>query len=76
MTPKQFRRRQIEKYRDMSGDERLLIGLQLHQLSCEIARDAIRARFPAASPSQIEEKLTQRLRLAYAHDRQGEYARD
>lgn len=65
MTPETFTQNQIEKYRQMTGEQRLLIGLRLHELSCEVARDGIRARYPDADPAFVEEKLRQRLRLAY-----------
>ena len=51
----------------MSGEQRLLIGLRLHELSCEVARDSIRALFPDASDHEVEERLRSRL-LAYATD--------
>lgn len=56
---------QIERYRQMTGEERLLIGLRLHELSCEVARENIRAQFPDAGPEQVEEKLRERIRLAH-----------
>ncbi len=66
MSPLEARQKQIEMYRNMSGEQRLLIGLQLHEAACEIARAGIRARFPDADESLIEDKLRERLRLAYA----------
>ena len=65
MSPETALEKQIEVYRRLSGEERLLIGLRLHELSCEVARDGIRTQFPEATPAQVEEKLRQRLRLAY-----------
>ena len=65
MSPETALEKQIEVYRRLSGEERLLIGLRLHELSCEVARDGIRAQFPEATPAQVEEKLRQRLRLAF-----------
>ena len=44
MTPEAFTEKQIERYRQMTGEERLLIALHLHELSCEVARDGIRGR--------------------------------
>lgn len=49
----------------MSGNERLLVGLRLHELSCEIARDGIRAMRPEAKNDEIEQALRQRLKLAW-----------
>ncbi len=53
----------------MTGEERLLIGLNLHELSCQVARDGIRGRYPDASPAIVEEKLRERLRQAYMQQR-------
>lgn len=49
----------------MSGHERLLVGLRLHELSCEIAREGIKAMKPEATDDLIAEALRQRLKLAY-----------
>ena len=67
MTPDESRKAQIEKYRLMTGEERLLIGLRLHELACEVARDSIRSVMPNASENEVEEKLRSRLRMAYAN---------
>lgn len=65
MTPTEFTQQQIERYRQMTGEQRLLIALNLHEMSCEIARDGIRGRYPNATPELIESKLHERLRHAY-----------
>ncbi len=65
MTPFDSQIAQIEKYRRMSGNERLLVGLRLHELSCEIARERIRAMLPDATDEHIAEELGRRLKLAY-----------
>ena len=49
----------------MSGQERLLVGLRLHELSCEIAREGIKAMQPEATDEDIAEELRRRLKLAY-----------
>ena len=65
MSPELAEQKQLDAYRVMSGEQRLAIGLRLHELSCEIARESIRSRFPAATSVEIEEKLRDRIRLAY-----------
>lgn len=65
MSPEFAEQKQIEAYRIMSGEERLAIGLRLHELSCEIARESIRSQFPTSTPDQVEELLRERIRLAY-----------
>ena len=56
---------QIEAYRQMTGEERLPIGLQLYETSCELARDSIRAKYPSISEAIVEKHLKQRIRIGY-----------
>ena len=65
MNSVESRLEQIKKYRQMSGNERLMVGLRLHELSCEIARSRIRASLPNATSEEVDEELRRRLRLAY-----------
>ena len=57
---------QIGRYREMSGEERLAIALDLHEFSCDIAREGIRAQHPEADEEEIERLLQRRLILARA----------
>jgi hypothetical protein len=66
MTPEAALQAQIERYRQMTGDERLQIGLRLHELSCEIARDGIRAQHPGIGEEDVGRKLRERIQLTYA----------
>ena len=65
MSPETAMEKPIEIYRGMSGEERLLMVLRLHELSCEVTRDGIRARLPNATTEPVEEELRERLKLAY-----------
>ena len=65
MTPEAACEEQIKRYRRMTGEERLGIALRLHELSCNVAREGIRAQFPDASEETVQEKLRERIRLAY-----------
>jgi hypothetical protein len=65
MTPEAALEVQIERYRQMTGEERLAIGLRLHELSCNMAREGIRAQFPAANEEEVERRLRERIRLSY-----------
>jgi hypothetical protein len=65
MRPEEALAAQIEAYRKMSGEQRLEIGLRLHELSCNVAREGIRAQFPGASTEEVERRLKDRIRLAY-----------
>ena len=64
MTADAALKRQIEMYCEMTGEQRLAIALNLHELSCEIAREGIRHAHPDADPAEIERLLRHRLALA------------
>ena len=58
--------KQIERYRQMTGEQRLKIALDLHEMSCNIARAGIRRQHPEANEAEVEGFLHARLRLARA----------
>jgi hypothetical protein len=66
MRPQVALERQIANYRKMSGEERLAIALRLHELSCDVAREAIRAQYPHAAGEEVERLLRRRVKLARA----------
>ena len=66
MTPQAAVDAQIEKYRAMTGEERLKLAFDLHELSCEIARDGIRHQYPEASLDEVERLLRERIALAHS----------
>jgi hypothetical protein len=47
----------------MTGEQRLVIALGLHELSCAVAREGIRRQFPSADEREVERRLRQRLEL-------------
>jgi len=55
---------QIERYRQMTGEQRLAIALELHELSCDITREGIRRQHPKAEAAEIERLLRHRIELA------------
>ena len=55
---------QIKRYRRMTGEERLKVALELHDMSCEIARQGIRRQHPNAGEAEVESLLRARLKLA------------
>lgn len=61
MDPEEARDRQIALYRQMSGEERLRIALDLHEFACEISRMGIRRQHPEAGPEYVEQMLRQRI---------------
>jgi hypothetical protein len=56
--------KQIERYRSMTGEQRLAVALELHELSCDIAREGIRRQNPRADAAEVERLLRHRLELA------------
>ena len=57
---------QIEKYRRMSGEQRLAIALDLHDLACDVARAGIRSQHPDAGAAEIEQLLRRRIHLLWS----------
>jgi hypothetical protein len=64
MTSDRALQEQIERYRRMTGEERLKIALDLHELSCNVAREGIRHQNPGADEAEVERLLHHRLELA------------
>ena len=64
MDPDRALQEQIERYRRMTGEQRLAIALELHELSCNVAREGIRHQNPNADEAEVERLLHQRLQLA------------
>lgn len=65
---------QIERYRRMTGEQRLTIALELHELSCNVAREGIRHQNPNADEVEVERLLRQRLELAVRQKQSAEIA--
>ena len=64
MTPRAALEKQIECYRQMTGEQRLGLALELHELSCNVAREGIRQQNPKADAAEVERRLRLRLELA------------
>lgn len=58
--------KQIASYRNMTGEQRLAVALELHQLSCDVAREGIRRANPGADAGRVERLLQRRLELSRA----------
>jgi hypothetical protein len=54
---------QIARYREMSGEERLGIALDLHEFACDIAREGIRGQHPEADEAEVERIFKERLQF-------------
>lgn len=61
MSPEEALQRQIELYRQMTGEQRLEIALNLHELSCEISRAGIRHQHPNADEAEVDRLLRERI---------------
>jgi hypothetical protein len=57
---------QIERYQRMTGEQRLGIALDLHELACDIAREGIRQQNAGADDAGVERLLRERLELGRA----------
>ena len=55
---------QLDRYRQMTGEQRLAIALQMHEFACDITREGIRRQFPEESADQHEERLRVRIRAS------------
>jgi hypothetical protein len=66
MTAEAALEKQIELYRQMTGEQRLKIALDLHEMSCNVAREGIRRQHPDATEAEVEKFLRARIELARA----------
>ena len=64
MKPEDALQEQIRSYQQMTGEQRLALALELHELSCNVAREGIRHQNPQADEEEVERKLRRRLQLA------------
>jgi hypothetical protein len=64
MTPTDALTQQIERYRQMTGEQRLKIALDLHEFACNLSRAGIRRQFPNASNDEVELHLRRRIELS------------
>lgn len=73
MTPADATDKQIEIYKRMTGEQRLLIGLRLHELSCGIAREGIKAAHPDATDERVDQILRERVEAGYRLREAGQF---
>jgi len=64
MTPQAALQVQIERYRRMTGEQRLALAMELHELACDLARAGIRRQHPEANEAEVNRLLRGRLELA------------
>jgi hypothetical protein len=63
VTPEAALQLQIERYRAMTGEQRLKVALDLHEFACEVTRAGIRRQFPHAGAEEVEGELQRRIEL-------------
>ena len=56
MNPERALQEQIQRYQRMTGEQRLGIALELHELSCNVAREGIRYLNPNADEAEVERR--------------------
>lgn len=64
MSPDEATQRQIERYRAMTGEERLKIALDLHEFACNVTREGIRRQHPGATAQEVEGLLRRRIEMS------------
>jgi len=64
MTPQAALQVQIERYRHMTGEQRLALAMELHELACDLAQAGIRRQHPEANEAEVNRLLRGRLELA------------
>jgi hypothetical protein len=63
MTPDAALAEPIKCHQAITGEQRLKIALDLHELSCEVAREGIRHQHPNADAEEVERLLRHRIAL-------------
>jgi type II secretory pathway predicted ATPase ExeA len=58
----------------MTGEQRLAVALELHELSCNVAREGIRRQNPKADETEVERLLRHRIGLANFQRQKAELA--
>jgi Rv0078B-related antitoxin len=64
VSPEAATEMQIERYRRMTGEERMKLGFDLFRLACDVARAGICSQHPDADEAEVERLLKERLALA------------
>ena len=74
MTAARALEKQIERFRQMTGEQRLAVALELHEMSCEVARVKESAgNIPKTDADEIERLLHRRIELARAERMSGNF---
>jgi len=61
MKPEDAEKLQLEIYRKMSGERRLLLAFELYEFQRNVTREALRREHPHATEAEIEAMLRRRM---------------
>lgn len=64
MSPEAALEKQIEIYRQMTGEQRIKLALDLHEFACDVARAGIRHQYPNATDEEVDAHLRRRIELS------------
>ena len=64
MSPEAALEKQIELYRQMTGEQRIKLALDLHEFACDVARAGIRHQYPNATDEEVDAHLRRRIELS------------
>ena len=56
--------KQLHAFRQMTGEQRLALALEMWRTACDVTRAGIRAQHPEFSAAQVEREIARRIMIA------------
>jgi hypothetical protein len=56
--------KQLQAFRQMTGEQRLALALEMWRTACDVTRAGIRAQHPEFSAAQVEREIARRIMIA------------
>lgn len=56
--------KRVEILRRLSGEQRLMLAIEMWRTACQLTRDGVRAQFPNYSDAQVNRELARRIMIA------------
>jgi hypothetical protein len=56
--------KQLQVFRQMTGEQRLALALEMWRTACDVPRAGIRAQHPEFSAAQVEREIARRIMIA------------
>lgn len=56
--------KQLQVFRQMTGEQRLALALEMWRTACDVTRAGIRAQHPEFSAAQVEREIARRIMIA------------